>query len=243
MGKPQCHVHICLSGTSAAPVVAKRWKMIPSLDGLPQQKLLTTSAKWMSLCKVTADWPCALWQKSWTLTTNWFTSFCQRSLACTKCAPRWCPSFSQMIRSSIVSGFAKTRLKKLEQIQIFFATLSLEIKLGCSSTTWKPRGRASSGWPQIHQDPRKHACQSQRSRPCWSLSLTKRVWCIMSLCLRAKRWTSTFIRKSSNTSMTGFAAADQLFGKTSLGCSTMTTRLHTPHSAHGSCWPTSRLQC
>ena len=53
----------------------------------------------------------------------------------------------------------------------------------------------------------------------------------------------TFIRKSSNASMTGFAAADQLFGKTSLGCSTMTTRLHTPHSACGSCWPTSRLQC
>ena len=95
----------------------------------------------------------------------------------------------------------------------FLRHIILEMKLGCSSTTRKPRGRASSGSPQIHKDPRKRACQSQRSRPCWSLSFTKRVWCITSLCLRAKRWTSTFIRKSSNASMTGFAAADQLFGK------------------------------
>ena len=39
------------------------------------------------------------------------------------------------------------------------------------------------------------------------------------------------------------AAADQLFGKTSPGCSTTTMDLHTLCSAYGSCWPTNRSQC
>ena len=37
MGKPRCHVHVYLSGTSALPVTEKMWKMIPSLDSLPQK--------------------------------------------------------------------------------------------------------------------------------------------------------------------------------------------------------------
>ena len=159
-----------------------RWPQVWT-DGLSQQKLQTTSAKWMS--KATTDWPCAWWQRSSTLTANWFAPFCWRSSTCIKCAPRLCPSFCQTTRSSIVFGFAKTCSSELEQIQISLAASSLETNLGCSSTTQKPRGRVSSGQPQIHHDPRKRACQSRKSRPCWSLSSTKRVWCITSLCLRS----------------------------------------------------------
>ena len=140
-----------------------------------------------------------------------------------------------MTRSSIVSRFTKTCLSKLEKIQISLAALSLEMNLGCSSMTSKPKDRASSGQPQIHHNPRKCACQSQKSKLCQSLSLTKRIWCIISLCLKTKQKTSISISMLSTASMTRFTAADQLFGKTNPRCSTMKIYLHTLCSACGSC--------
>ena len=85
---------------------------------------------------------------------------------CKRCVPKWCPRFCQKTRSRIKSNFEKICWRKLKTIQIFLGRSSQEIKLGFSNTTLKQRGKAYSGRLQNHPDPRRHACQNQKSRSC-----------------------------------------------------------------------------
>ena len=81
-----------------------------------------------------------------------------------KVCAKMCSKFCQKTRSRTKSNFVKTCWRKLKMIQIFLGRSSQEMKLGFFNMILKQRGKACSGRLQNYPNPRRHACQNQKSR-------------------------------------------------------------------------------